>query len=110
MRLGLSDASYPRAFLPLLAFPPQRRDVVGRLSRLTPLRPGLHQRPALLQSIGPPISLLGLIPDDMRKGSFGELAREVCLVARPIAEARSEPMNRSVGNSKARQNLCHCDV
>jgi len=102
MRPGLSDASYPRAFLPLLAFPPQRRDVVGSLSRLTPLRPRLHQRPALLQSIAASICLFRCIAYDMRERSLRDLAREVRLIARPIPEGAPEPMNRRADDCKAR--------
>jgi hypothetical protein len=34
--------------------------------------------------------LFGFVADDMRKGMFGKLAREMYLIARPIAERATE--------------------
>src|ERR1700733_833168 len=103
------STAYPRAFC-CLRSSAQRPHVVVRLSRLTVSRPCLHERSALLQSIRAPVSLLGLVADHMSERGFGDLSREVRLIAGPIAKGAPESVNRSVGNSKTGQNLRHGDV
>ena len=46
----------------------------------------------------------------MRKGSFGELARKVCLVARPIPKGASEAMHRHNIGDKAEQAYRRSDA
>ena len=46
------------------------------------------------QRVRSPVSLLRLVADDMRKGVLGQFAREMRLVARPVAERASETMRR----------------
>ena len=63
-------------------------------ARLTELSPRVHQRSPLLQRVAAPIGLLGFVADDVSERSFGQFAREIRLVARPIAEGRTKPVNR----------------
>jgi hypothetical protein len=79
-------------------------------SRFTVSRPGSHKFTPLFQSIGPPVSLLGLISDDVCECCFCDLSREVCLIASPIPKAAPEPMNCRADDAKASQKLGHGDV
>ena len=64
-------------------------------------RPCVHKLPPSLQRIRSPVGLFGLVADDMRKGVLGELAREMRLVAGPIAEGAAEAVNRRILNPHA---------
>ena len=104
MRFGLSAGNLSARFSAAASHSAATACVVGP-SRGSPLRPGLRQHRRFSKSIGPPRpSLLGLaMANDANVGvpSFSEmLAREVCLVARPIAEKRAS-------QSSARYLLIH---
>jgi hypothetical protein len=51
---------------------------------LAMVRPSRHESPTLFQSVPAPVSLFGFIADDMSQGGFGNLARKMRLVPRPI--------------------------
>ena len=67
----------------------QRRDVVLRLlfSRGAEGRPRLHESAPLVEQVTASIGGLDLAADGVRQRHFGNLARKVRSLGRPIAEA-----------------------
>ena len=76
---------YSPVFLPLnLCRPLERQDVLARAFAMP--RPCVHKFAPPRQRVRSPVGLFGLVADDMRQRVLGKFAREVRLVARPIAE------------------------
>ena len=98
-RIGLHRSSSGASRLP------NRDDLAGPLRLSTVPRPGIKQLPALLEQIAAPIGRLHLVADGVRQRHFGDLAREVRPLGRPIAERSTRkpcavrsprPMRRNV--------------
>jgi hypothetical protein len=53
-----------------------------------------HELPPLFERIAAPVSSFRLVASHMGERRLGNLAREICLFAAPIAEARPEAVNR----------------
>lgn len=71
--------------------------------RLAIIRPCRHKFAPLFQRITAPISLLGLVADNVRESLLRQLAREVRFVAGPISKGRAEAVRRHV-RAHASQN------
>jgi hypothetical protein len=69
---------------------PRRRAALGRHEG----RPEVHELTALLQGVAAAIGELDLVADQVRERRFDHFAREVGLVAGPVAEAGAESMGR----------------
>src|SRR5258708_5700803 len=54
------------------------------------VRPSVHQRTALFERIAAPVHALRGVADDMGERGFGDLAREMRLVSRPVAKRGPE--------------------
>src|SRR5262249_24298117 len=73
--------------------------------RLTMLRPGLHQLPALLEQIATAGSRFPPIPGPMRQSHLGNLVRKAGALGGPIAKARSEAVCRQITPAHALKYL-----
>jgi len=65
----------------------------------------MHQLAPLLQRVGPPVGLFGLVADHMRERRLRDLPREMRFVARPIAERAAKAVDGHPFNAEPRQNL-----
>lgn len=57
---------------------------LGALATEDEFRPFLHERPAPVEEIGPPIGGLHPIRVHMRQGEFADLARYIGALRRPV--------------------------
>ena len=54
----------------------------------------LHQLPPQIEQVGAPVGALNGAADRVRENQFGDFARETRLLRRPVAERRTEAVNR----------------
>src|SRR5882724_9191068 len=73
-----------------------RGDFGPRPGGHTEPRPGLHQLPAFLEQVSPPVRRLDLALDRVCESHLDHLAGEVGALSRPVPERRPEPMGGEV--------------
>src|SRR5262249_55944150 len=81
--------------------------LIGSAPPSAVVSPLLHQLPAPLEQIGARVGSLGCIADTVGKRNLGNLARMGCLFRAPIAERRTEAMNRVVATVQPLEDFPH---